>query len=407
LLLAACARPIESARHSPPHVEAARETPAIAIAVARQIDVYEKPWGSPFVARALDLDVLEWREDGYVRLRAEGRVLEGYSTGLRTRPEVARGVGLFVDVETAITGDRGESIGKAHRGAFLPLVRIDGDVAIVALPPFDLTGRVPRSALTTTRFAHAERRDYARSVENRRVAIEVGQRRVVTSCDAPVGIEEKSGGAEAAQSIEGIEVIGRALSSGTPCTPRVITFGLDDRPERPIPPGWRVPKGRTSFFAMSRDLHSVVRDDGAPICASWKYDRAGRSFTFTEAFRPPLYEELQLSETRSYRAEGAMPVLDMPSSLELVFLRSVRRDAKGRVVGRLPGEGEGIALCGNPTFLVVDEQPDGLVVLRTRHSKIAAYHPDDAIVWYTRRESCERVLREQTGGPTAHVFRGC
>src|SRR5262245_51878378 len=100
-LMAACQRaptPPPAAHPTPSAMSAgtvrgAPEAPQV-LAVARNIEVYEAPWGSPHVASVADADVLEWREDGFVRIRADGGVVEGYSVLLLNRPEVGRGVGL-------------------------------------------------------------------------------------------------------------------------------------------------------------------------------------------------------------------------------------------------------------------------------------------------------------------------
>jgi hypothetical protein len=104
----------------------------LAIAVARDIELYAAPYGSPHVGHVVDADVLEWRTDGFVRVRTGAGELAGYPPPERA-PRIGKGIGLFAARDVAIMGPDGRRLGTAHRGAFLPLARIDDAAAEVRL----------------------------------------------------------------------------------------------------------------------------------------------------------------------------------------------------------------------------------------------------------------------------------
>jgi hypothetical protein len=98
--------------------------------------------------------------------------------------------------------------------------------------------------------------------------------------------------------------------------------------------------------------------------------------------------------TMTYRVEGATPSLSVPTELTLPLVSTVTR-RRGLLVAN---RGEGIALCGDWTVAVVDETADGVVVIDGPHgAAIVAYHPADAVVWYTRKDACERALAPAKG----------
>jgi hypothetical protein len=377
-------------------------SPSPVVAVARDIEVYEAPWGSPHVAHVDDADVLEWREDGFVRIALPSGEIHGYSVPPHAR--VGRGVGLFVVRDVRIVGPRGLAIGTAHAGAFLPLVRMQGDDVEVELPPFEVTGRVPRTEVSTRRAEPAGAR-YAESIDNHHASIDTGDGHAKATCDVPLGIfGEGPHGLRVAQTVGGIELEGVALDGIWSCPPR--TIGRDARGRSPsLPPGFRTLEPfRTTLLSSSREFFRIRTGDGTPTCEPSSFSRSGKAkptLRTTYAYRDLLDPTRTLRETMTYEVTGAPPVITHATEIELVWRSSVRRDERGAFVPERPGEGQGVG-GADPSYLVVGERPDALVVIAGADDHIVAYHPDDVSLWYTKKESCEtalaRVRRLHLGG---------
>lgn len=321
------------------------------------------------------------------------------------------GTGLFVARDTPLFGEGGATIGTAHRGARVELVRVDGDRAKVALRSFGVEAEVLRSALTTSEVAAPAPPAYALAVENRAIAIVLpGAKRIVakTLCTEPIGVfEETDAGVRVAQSASGIELVGLATDSGSSCRPRIVRRRAGPPLEPSPATGLRPPAAfRTTAFAANRELYLVERDDrGAPSCAKWSFRRASpgarATFETTRVFES-IASDGPLRATLTYELAGAAPMIDRPTGLEFVPLRTVVRDAHGAEVKM----SEGIALCGNRTATVVGETADGVLTLpevSETAETLVAFHPDDVDVWYTRRAACEAALvrartQPQTGG---------
>jgi hypothetical protein len=381
------------------------------VAVARDIEIYEAVWGSPHVGHVADGDVLEWREDGFLRVRTEAGELHGYSVRPRTA-RVGRGVGLFAARDVEIRTKDGRALGTARRGAFLPLVRFAGAYVEVSLPPWEISGLVDRDGLTATRGPSPQPPRYPDYVENEELTF--GPANLVTRCEEPIGAREDADGKlHAAQAVAGIELEGPATGSHTKCRPRTVASRVDGDP--PVPPGFRAPGPFPSkAFAASHDFFRLASDaasSAAPDCETWSFHRTatGGTISWTFTSTSPLMEAVggpkRLHYTNVDEVRGAAAILRGPTELELYPLRTIRKNDRGEIVGRLPGEGEAVSLNGWPTYLLVGESPDGPLMLSHGDRRLVAYHPDDVEVWYTRRDACERAAAAARGPSEAARLR--
>jgi hypothetical protein len=60
------------------------------------------------------------------------------------------------------------------------------------------------------------------------------------------------------------------------------------------------------------------------------------------------------------------------------------------------GVGEGDGGCSEPYYWLVGATADRVLVLADV-SDASAYHPDDAITWYTQPEACEQAISAAKG----------
>lgn len=376
----------------------------LAIAAARDLDLYDRPGGT-LLAHLDEAFVLSSKTNGLVRVKGPTGVLEGYAAPAETNAKTRRGVGLFVAKPTPIEAEVDEfPLGTAYPGAFLPLLRFEGEMAVVALTPFGLAGRVSRAALTPQPVASASVPSYPLQVNNREIGIRVGKLRVVSQCTSPVAvIAERPDGIEVAQTVDGVQLVGRAEDAGTMCRPRVIDPQKDGLATKPIPSGWQTPAPfHTSLFAKSRDFYYATRDDyGKAECRKLSFQRHGHHTTLSSTFTGSPFAPLGLgaegeavTETTTYDIEGALPMIEKPTLLQLANSRSVRRKAKGGPVNDGVGEGDGG--CSEPYYWLVGATADRVLVLADV-SDASAYHPDDAITWYTQPEACEQAISAAKG----------
>jgi hypothetical protein len=390
------------------------------VAIARDVDVFGPSGGRP-VAHVDEARVLERREapvrfgtdhgviDAYfVRLETPSGIVEGYASVEETRPR--RGVGLFVAHATPIVAGDGRPVGTAHRGAFLPLVRFDRDVAQVALPPFGATGRVARASLTVDEPIPEAQTSTAgvRIVENRQMPLLTGAGPVVTTCAERIVIGVDDHGApRASQTVAGIEITGRAEDPGVACPPRVVQ-AVQGQPPPTVPAGWVAFKAAAvTALTRSHDFFRIERDEdsGERVCKRWSFRRDGRGAHLTEkvTWSTGFLTEGQgaappFRRTTTYGVAGQPSLSVAPSVLTLPLESSTTLDRNGKIPA---GFGEGIALCGDWTVTLVGETPDGLLLLDSARVggiggvTLVAYHPADVDVWYTRREACENAVADE------------
>jgi len=376
-----------------------RPAPAALVTIARGIDLYEAPHGSPLVAHVDHGEVLERRPDGLLRIWTRERTVQGYPA--RVESGGGRGVGLFAQRDTPImTG--GSTIGTAFRGTFLPLLRIDGDMAEVEIGPGDLHGWVAKAAVGPTAVAPAPRAPRtARRIENHELRIKLVNGEITSACDIPVSVlEESETRAQVAYERAGIELLGSVVQRGEACTPRVA-LRRTGQADPAVPPGFTAPAPfQSKALTRARDVWMLeAADTGVGlVCTRWSYQprppRDGAiSVTRTTAmpFGGPTVQE-----TASYLVKGASLPITAPTVLELEPAGLVRRDRQGRVV---PSKGgEGIGLCGNRHATVVGETAEGLVTLpgiSGDRGSLLGYHPDDVDVWYTDQAGCQRAIERQ------------
>jgi hypothetical protein len=371
------------------------------IAVARNVNVFGSGGGKP-IAHVDDGEVLERREDTPLRMLTSDGVFETYPVRIRTphgvvegyvpveREQVGRGLGLFVGERSPILG-RSAPIGTAHRGAFVPLVRFEADMAVVALPPFKTEGRIPRAALTAAGLPAPDPRPAEMPLENRNLTMKVDGDTIVTVCSEPIALGEVRGNdVLVSQTVPGIEIAGLAQGEGTACRPRAIV--QDSRkPTPPVPDGWVVPSPEPRGpFARSRDLYRVNRDEPVEgVCSKWSVQLRGKQARLTTTFlAKTLFTNELLRTTDTYLLDGSPSLAATPSTVMLELESTVTRDMHGK---KPEGFGEGVSLCVW-TISVVGETPDGITVLDPSPGEpIVAYNPADADVWYTRKDTCERA----------------
>lgn len=76
------------------------------------------------------------------------------------------------------------------------------------------------------------------------------------------------------------------------------------------------------------------------------------------------------------------------------------------------GRGEGVALCGRPIeYTVVGQSADAVVLIPRSvwvREQVIAYHPDDAVLWYTSRAACDAdALRKKQKQAAATAVPPC
>lgn len=376
-------------------------TPTAPVAVALDVDVFGPDGGAPIghVDRGL---VVERREGEvrmamatssllvgeYVRIQSGATTLEGVVPLERTKP--GHGIGLFATADTPVTAASGKPLGSLARGAFVPVVRFDGDAAVVALAPFRVEGRVPRSALGFDRSGPPREESLPRKIENRELAVETAAGRVVTLCHAPVfPVSEAGSRVRVKQTVLGVTVEGDASDVGTACRPRVVARRKNPDPK--VPEGWTaLPKTPIATFGSDRALFRIDTWSETPSCQKMAFHRRPSPRIVIVRKQSTLLEDVPYVDTTTYAVSGAGPRLPGPTVLTLPWLSTVNRDLKG---GPVKGIGEGIALCGEWTVLAVDETKEGLRVLDgVSDADIVAFHPADAELWYTDAAACERAL---------------
>lgn len=382
------------------------------LAVALDLEIYDAPYGNNLIARVARGEVLELRPDHFVRVRTEKGDVTGYSVppSRQVAPRRPRGLGLYVERETPLFEvEGGATIGTVYPGTFLPLLRFEGSMAEVELPPFEITARLSRSALAVTPPKGSPAlRTYPRTIENRTlsIALRPGGKAITTSCKAPIGILEVSP-LRVAQEVEGIEIVGTAAIGGVhSCDART----MEDN-QAVVPPGFqKLAPLRITALAASRELFHVVPkvDESGFACKARSFVRRGDTAVLVEKFESDwdaLGEALghpkkaKFITTITYRLGRVPTVITRPMQFILDDSTSVTRDDRGNI-DRTSGEGVGGDVA---TFTLLGETADGLVILDGLHERATAYHRDDARTWYFRRDACERALAEdrQAGYPKA------
>lgn len=406
LLLAGCAPP--PAKPSAPRavVAAPRVAPPLAapraIAVARNVDLYEASHGSPFVGHVEHGEVLVWGEDDFVRVRVSngGKTTElaGYVSPLRDK---SAGMGLFVERSTPLLGVDGKEVGTAHRGAYVRIAR--GDAPLVEVLVGDRRLKVDRAALGTSKLPPPAPPSYERTVSHLDVVVDAGSFRLASRCDETLGVMSAAG--KVALFRDGLEIFGTA-KEGTRCPPRVAKQDA----EASAPPSWVRTKGmRVTAFARARTFwHS-----SGTTCTKESFTPGSGGGTLQSSSpMPHLFDGMAWTRVATDRVKGVKPLLVEPTVVELEEIAVAFRDAHGRM-GRPPGYGEGIALCGHPQTTLVGETADGVLTITDRQdwSNAGAVHPDDIDVWYTSEAACLREVVRRTAemkgsDPIAALARG-
>lgn len=357
-----------------------------AIAVARGLDLYEASHGSPFVGHVDEGEVLDWRGDGFLRVRVGDKELAGYPAPLRR--EKGAGIGLYAMRDVPLRTADATVVGTALRGAFVLVRRVEDTRVEVALDKGEAVVSADRAAFTTSREEPTARTPRGRVVENLHATLVAGSFRATLRCEDT--IEARDDGTVAVVR-DGIELVGKATDV-TACRPRVLRRDRHGG-EPEVPTGWvRLGATRVTAFATKRTFWF----EGEGGCTSELFTPGARGGTLehTEKVTSPFGDaDPAQGWTATYREElrGTRPLLTKPTEIELVDGKTVYRDPRGKV-GEPPGHGEGIALCGNPRWLVVGQDEGGVQVLADTSEDAVAYRPEDVSVWYTSAEACGRAV---------------
>lgn len=376
--------------------------PAI-VAAALDVDVYGPDGGQP-IAHVAHGDVLS-RTDALTRIAVAtprgSEIIEGPRVRIRTdggeivegwvdlpKKEARHGVGFFATKAVPVVTNRGMVLGALAPGAFVPLVRIEVDVARVMLVPFGVEGVVPLSSLATREPAKVDAaRDVGPMVDNRLLQLETADGPTTTACGHPIQVDAAEGdGVHVRQTVDGVTVNGITRHDAMHCPVRVAWSG-------DVPPGFVRPStATTTFFAKSRDVYRIMNVT-PPACVRWRF-RTGPKPTFVATMTSRAFGRTD-TVTLTYRAENAAARVTLPAWLNLR-----ETDDESAV----------------DVDLVVDESPVGLLVLDrsltpepSEHGSTPlpiAYHRADASIWFASEADCLRALERSKGDLRARLLAG-
>ena len=401
-LLAACAAaPRTSAPVTKPQPlvvpEAPRRTPGV-LAVARNLvlvgpnhDVLDSIQHAEVVGRGAG---------GVLRVRLPtGAIVEGtVQTGDEAGRRPPWGVGLYVAEDTPLLDGVGQRVGTAHRGAFVPIVRETVGFVEIELHDFSQTGGVyvALEALTDRDPGQPAPEHWERSVEHRSFDVVAGTQSFATACSAPVGLLGDVGArAKVAQAVAGLELEGLVRGRGESCGARMayageeVAVGL--RPVGPFP---------VRAFDRPRDFW-LREEDGAAVgaaqCGRVRHLVSGGRHLFRNRTTYGGAGAEQTVVERTLALDGVSGSITAPTEIGAPTVSK-------RIIRQPAGQGHGIALCGWPHYTVVGQTEDAVILVPERQrNPVVAYHPGDALLWYTSRAACEADAIRTTATPTDRI----